>query len=136
VAIAKQNEAIRYYQPGEDITAYAGSGVTGKRCVNISANRQAGPALNTSTSGGNVTVAHASAGGVFFGVAAWDAATGELVDIRRGGVVPITADGAITAGTRVEVGTTGKVRTLASGIAIGVAVNGAADGADAEIALY
>jgi predicted RecA/RadA family phage recombinase len=136
VAIAKQNEAIRYYSPGQDITAYPTAAVTGKRCVTISATRQAGPALNTSTSGGNVSVAHASAAGAIFGVAAWDAGIGELVDIRRGGVVPITADGAITAGQRVEVGTTGKVRTLASGIAIGLAVADAADGADAQIALY
>ena len=136
MAIAKQNECIRYYSPGQDITGYVTSAVTGKRCVNVSGNRQAGPALNTSTSGGNISIAPASAAGVTIGVAAWDGAVGDLVDVRRGGVVPITADGAITAGTRVEVGTTGKVRTLASGIAIGVAVSGAADGDDAQIALY
>jgi hypothetical protein len=110
--------------------------VTGKRFVKVSANRQAGPALNTSTSGGNISIAPATAAGAVLGVAAWDGAVGELVDVRRGGVVPVTASGAITAGDRVEVATGGKAATLASGIAVGYAVSGAADGDDAQIALY
>jgi hypothetical protein len=137
VAIAKQNECIRYYSPGQDITAYVGAAVIGKRFVKVSANRQAGPALNTSTTGGNITIAPATAAGAVFGVAAWDGGTvGDLVDVRRGGVVPVTADGAIAAGARVEVGTAGKAATIASGIAVGYAVSGAADGDDAQIALY
>jgi Uncharacterized conserved protein (DUF2190) len=140
VAIAKQNECIRFYSPGQDISAYVGTAVTGKRFVKISANRQAGPALNTSTSGGNVTIAPATAAGAVFGVAAWDGGVGDIVDVRRGGVVPVTASGAITAGDRVEVAGTGanagKAATLASGIAVGYAISGAADGEDAQIALY
>lgn len=136
MAIAKQNECIRYYSPGQDISAYVGSAVTGKRFVKVSANRQAGPALNTSTSGSNITIAPATAAGAVFGVAAWDGAVADIVDVRRGGVVPVTASGAITAGDRVEVATGGKAATLASGIAVGYAVSGAADGEDAQIALY
>jgi hypothetical protein len=70
VAIAKANECIPYYTPGDTISAYVATAVTGKRFVKISANRQAGPALNTSTTGGNVTINHATAAGRVFGVAA------------------------------------------------------------------
>jgi hypothetical protein len=57
MAIAKANELTPYYDAGEDVTGYVTSAVTGKRFVKISGNRQAGPALNTSTSGGNVSIA-------------------------------------------------------------------------------
>jgi predicted RecA/RadA family phage recombinase len=62
-------------------------------------------------------------------------ASGEVVGILRGGVVPITAGGTIAAGARVEVGSTGKVVTLASGVAIGMCLTGATNNNDAMIAL-
>ena len=136
MAIAKQNECIRYYDEGTDITGYVGSAVTGKRFVRISANRQAGPALNTSTTGGNVTIAPATAAGRIFGVAGWDGAVGDLVDVRRKGVVPVTAEGAIAAFAEVEVGTTGKAITKTSGVAVGFVLSAAADGEDAQVVLY
>jgi hypothetical protein len=106
VAIAKANEAIPYYTPGDVITAYATAAVTGKRFVKISGNRQAGPALNTSTTGGNVSVNHATAAGRIFGVAAYDAAQDTLVPVHKtpGSIVPVTASGAIAAFEEVEVG--------------------------------
>src|SRR4051812_22592298 len=83
MAIAKANELTPYYDAGEDVTGYVTSAVTGKRFVRISGNRQAGPALNTSTSGGNVSIAPATAAQRVFGVAKWDGAVGDLVAVRR-----------------------------------------------------
>jgi len=138
VAIAKQNELTPFYDPGTDITAYVTADVIGKRCVMISANRQAGPALNTSVSGGNLSVAPATAAGRIFGVAKWDAVTGQLVGVKRGNgvIVPIKAAGTIAAFAEVEVGTAGQVVTKSAGVAIGYAVSGAASGDDAQISLY
>lgn len=122
------NEAIPFYEPGRRLTAQATANVTGKRFVNISANRQAD---------GSLSVAHATAAGSVFGVAAYDAASGSKVGVLRGSgfVVPVTASGTIAAGARVEVGSNGQAVTLASGIAVGIAVTGATNGNDAQIAL-
>ncbi len=120
------NECIPFYEPGQRITAQATAGVTGKRFVNVSANRQ---------TDGSISVAHATAAGAVFGVSTYDAATGEKLGVIRGGVVPVTAGGTIAAGARVEVGTNGQAVTLASGIAVGTCVNGATNGNDAQIAL-
>lgn len=138
MAIAKQNECIPYYTPGDVITGYAGAAITGKRFVRISASRQAGPALNTSTTGGNVTVAPATAAARVFGVAAHDAASGELVGVQKtpGSIVPVTAEGAIAFFAEVEVGTDGKAVTKTSGVAVGYAVTAATDATDAQICLY
>lgn len=138
MAIAKQNECIPYKSPGDDVSAYVGSAVIGKRFVRISANRQAGPALNTSTSGGNYTIAPATAAAKAFGVAGWDGGVGDIIDVRTGPgyIVPVTASGTIAAGAQVEVGTAGVAVTLASGVAVGMCLNGATDGNDAEIKLY
>lgn len=117
------------YDPGKDITAEATATVTARRFLAISGNR---------ASGGNLAVAPATAAARVCGVAGNDAATGGLVTVVRGNsrVVRVTADGAITAFAEVEVGTAGKAKAKASGIAVGYAVTGAADGADAEISLY
>jgi hypothetical protein len=134
----KAEQLIEFYKPGDDLTAYVSADVIGKRCVKISGNRQAGPLLNTSVSGGNVTVAPADAGGRIFGVAKWDAATGQLVGIARGSksVVPIKAAGTITAFAEVEVGSAGQVVAKSSGVAIGYAITAAASGDDTQISLY
>jgi len=138
MTIAPSNECTPFYQPGETITCYAGSAITGKRFVVISANRQAGPGLNTSTSGGNYTVAPAGAGVKTFGVAVQDAASGALVTViaSPGYIVPVTCSANITAGVEVEISSAGQVQTLASGKAVGMCVNGATSGGDAEIKLY
>jgi hypothetical protein len=117
----------RVYDPGNDITAEATGSITARRLVAPSGNR---------TSGGNIAVATATAAGAVLGVAVTDASTGQLVAVARGGVVKVAAGGAISAGAQVEVGSAGKVVALASGIAIGLAVTGASNNSDAEIALY
>lgn len=138
MAIAKQNECIPYYTPGDAISAYVTTAVTGKRFVKISGNRQAGPALNTSTSGGNVSINHATAAGRIFGVAKYDGAVGDVIPVEKtpGSIVPVTASGAIAAFEEVEVGTAGVAVAKASGVAVGYAVSAAADGTDAQICLY
>ncbi|SHP53821.1 capsid cement protein [Mycobacteroides abscessus] len=124
------NENVGVYEPGRDITGLASAAVTGKRFLKISGNR--------STATGNISVAPADAGGRVCGVAKYDAASGAIVGVARGNsrVTHVTADGVIAAFAEVEVGTAGKAKTKASGIAVGYALTAAADGADAEISLY
>lgn len=123
------NDLIGIYEPGQDITGRATANVTGKRFLKISGNRGAG---------GNISVAHADAAGKVCGVAKYDAPSGEIVGVARGNsrVVEVTAEGAIAAGADVEVGTAGRAKTIAAGKAVGYALTGAVDGADAEISLY
>ncbi len=120
--------SIDVYEPGRDLTGRTTAAVTGRRFLAISGNRV----------GGNIAVAPATAAGRVFGVAKYDAASGALVGIARGNsrVVTVAADGPIAAFAEVEVGSAGKAKTLASGVAVGYAVTGAADGANAEISLY
>lgn len=117
----------RTYAPGDVITAVATAGITARRFLRISGNR------NYS---GSLTAAHATAAGRVIGVASADASTGGVVAIVRDGVARVTADGPIAAFDEIEVGTDGKAKTKNTGVAVGVAVTGAASGTDAEIALY
>jgi hypothetical protein len=117
------------YDPGADITAQATTAVVAQRFVAISGSR---------TTGGNVAVGPAAAGGRAFGVAATDAAVGELVRVVRGAsrVVRVTASGAIGANTEVQVGGSGTAVALAAGRAVGYTITAAADGGEAQISLY
>jgi predicted RecA/RadA family phage recombinase len=126
--MALANECIPFYEPGQRITGRAKAAIVGKRLVDISGNRE----------DGLIGIAHATAAGKAFGVASHSAADGENVTvIGSGAVVPVTATAAaIDAGDEVEVGADGKVLALASGVAVGVCVNGALANADAEIKLY
>lgn len=127
------NEAISFYEPGQNLTAVTSAAVTGKRFLAITGNRSTASATK-----GNVTVAHATAAGRVCGVSQSDAANGALVGVLRGNsrVVPVTASGAITAFQEVEVATGGKATAKASGVAVGYAITAAADGDDAQISLY
>ncbi|WP_422748008.1 DUF2190 family protein [Mycobacterium sp. WMMD1722] len=117
------------YAPGADITAEATGAITARRFLAISGDR---------ASGGNISVAHATAAGRVCGVAATDAASGELVTVVRGNsrVVKVTAGGSIAAFAEVEVGTAGRAVTQSSGIAVGYALTAASNNTDAEISLY
>lgn len=145
-------ECIPYYEPGQQITFHAEAAVTGKRFVNISDPKQgpAGSGLSSTAEGQNIVCSHAAANGDAIGVAVHDVAIG-----KKGGalctpgfVVPVTADGAISAGDLIMVGATGKAKTYdppaLSGNAedlptapaiVGVALDDAADAADAMIKL-
>ena len=134
------NECIPYFDAGEDVSARAEAAVTGKRFVMISDPQDGSAAamgLDSAASGGLVVCSHATAATKPFGVASYDAAiNGRFYVIRGQKIVPVRAGANITAGQQVEVGTNGQAIPLASGIAVGVAVDSASSGADCPIALY
>lgn len=137
--MAPANECIPFYEPGARITVDASAAITGKRFVKISGDREAGPALNTNTTGGNLRAAPAGAGERIFGVASHDAAQEGKVTVLTGGIVPVTASGAIAAGAEVKVGAAGVAVTsgsTAGTVVVGMCVSAAADGEDAQILLY
>jgi len=122
------NEVAPLFRPGRDITGLATGAITGGRFIGVSATRDATTGL--------IKVAHATAATRALGVAAADIASGAIGAILRGGVVPVTAGGAITAGAQVEVGTDGKAVALASGIAVGIAVETGSNNNPVFVALH
>jgi predicted RecA/RadA family phage recombinase len=121
------NEAKPLFRPGQDVTALTTADVIGKRFVGVSATRDASTGL--------VKVAHATGAAKAFGVAGYDIASGKHGTIHRGGILFVTAGGAIAAGAQVEVGTDGKAVTLASGVAVGQALETGTNNNDVLIAL-
>lgn len=121
------NECTPLFRPGRDITGLTTGAVTGKTFVDVSATRAAD---------GMIKVATAAAGAKALGVAKYDAASGATVGIHRGGILPVAAGGTIAFGAEVEVGTAGKAITLASGKAVGKAVEAGTNGNDVLIAFY
>lgn len=121
------NEAKPLFRPGADVTALTTGAVTGKTFVGVSATRD--------TATGLIKVAPATAAAKAFGVAASDAASGATVAVLRGGIVHVACGGTITAGAQVEVGTGGKAVVLASGVAVGQALETGASGAEVLVAL-
>lgn len=104
-------------KPGADVPIATSAAVTGGQVVAIS---------------GNSTVAPAgAASAAWFGVAAFDAATGETVTVHRGGVHELTASGAIVAGANVITAAAGAVATAGAGTfdqVVGIAISAAAGG--------
>jgi hypothetical protein len=130
------NDAIPFKRPGEDITAQVTAAVVGKRFVAISGDRTSGPGLAATAEGSNYRVAHCGAALQAIGVSKYDQATvGGKVGVMRGGIVPVTAGSAITFGQAVESNASGQAVPFSAGIKLGIAMTGAAGGADAEIAL-
>lgn len=133
------NDCIPFYEPATAITAQVGATVTGKRFVKITADRQAGPALNTSSTGGNIVVGPCTAAAKAHGVAARDAATGDKVKVYvQNVVVPVTCGAvALAAGVEVESDASGQAVVLASGRPCGRTIAACATpGTDAQILLY
>ncbi len=124
------NECTPLFRPGADITCLTTAAVTGCTFVDISATRD--------TSTGLIKVAPATAAGLSFGVAAYDAASGSRVPVIRGkgSIVPVMFGGAVTAGAEVEIATGGKAVTLNGGVARGRAIETGADGVVSLIELY
>lgn len=113
------------YAPADEIAAEATTAVLSRHFVKISGTR---------TANGNLAVAPATAGSMALGVAAWDAAIGQLVRVARGGVVKVVAGAAISAGAAVQSDPNGAAVTATSGIVLGYAVSDAANAGVAEIA--
>lgn len=130
------NECIPYKESGSAITFKATAAVTGKRFVAPSGNRTGGPGLSTDLA--NVyQCAHAGAGAHAIGVSKYDVANGALggAHASAGMIVPVTAGAALAAGQAVQSDANGQAIPLAAGVKLGVCMNGAAGGADAEIRL-
>ena len=108
------NECKPLFRPGDQITVLATGAVTGSTFVDVSATRD--------TASGLVKVNTASAAAKAFGVATSDIASGATGSVIREGLVFVTAGGSISAGAEVEVGSNGKAVTLASGRAVGKAL--------------
>lgn len=124
------NECIPLFRPGGDITCLTTGAVTGCTFVDISATRDA--------TSGLIKVATAAAAAKGFGVASKDAASGDRVVVINGPgqIVPVFARGTVAFGAEVEVGGTGGVVTLASGKAVGKAVEAGTNGNLIFIELY
>lgn len=106
------------FVPGQDFTLQASATITGGQLLAIS---------------GSETVAPTGSGtAIGLGVAARDAASGDKVLVRCGGVQRIVASGAVTAGDLLIPAAAGKVSTQAPGTAsnyvVGRALNTVADG--------
>lgn len=121
------NETKPLFRPGKDVTVLTTGAVTGKTFVSVSAARD--------TATGLIKVATATAALKPFGLATADAASGAVLGVHRGGIIPATAGGAIAAGALVEIGTGGKVVTLASGVPVGQALEAGTTNNDVLIAL-
>lgn len=105
-----------YFSPGEHLTMTAAEAIVGGNVVKLTANR-------TVSKG---TAAAAAA----IGVALYDAGTGDLVTVAVGGVWPLKASGAISAGDLLTPAAAGAV-SAASGAnpVIAMALEAIADGA-------
>lgn len=108
------NECKPLFRPGQEVTALTTADVVGSTFVGVSATRDA--------SSGLVKVATCTSAAKAFGVATYDAKSGTTLPVQRGGLLFVTAGGAITAGAQVEVGSNGKAVALASGVAVGQAL--------------
>ena len=121
------NQMRDIFNPGTDITVVATTTVVGKTFAAISGPR----------SQNMLSVTTATAGAPTIGVFKYDADADNMVGIARGSsrIVTVTADGPITAGSPVEVGTGGKVKAADAGTVVGYAVDTAENGGDALISL-
>lgn len=133
------NECIPFYEDGDELTVQADAALTGKRFVEISANKDpASFALAADAVGGNFHVNYPSAGGLVFGVTMRDVASGAKVGVWRGKgmIIPVTAGASVARGDELQVDTTGRVITATTGVKVGRALTAATVGNDAMVTLY
>lgn len=158
----KQNICTPFYEPGGRLTGKAeGAAVIGKRFLVPAADRTSGPEIpagaqigaSDPTEGGVYQIKHAVAGGPSCGVSSYDVAEDGLVPIIGvpGAIVPIEAGADIDAAELVMVGAGGVAMPYDAGefaangnaqqidlstpVIVGLCMNGAANGDDAEIKL-
>jgi Uncharacterized conserved protein (DUF2190) len=123
----KANQAFEYFSSSDAITCEAAAPIVGKTFVKLApGGRDQRPKVVT-----------AGAGERPYGVAAWDAATGEALTIIRVGVISVTAGAALTAGAAIAVGAGGKavVAGAAPAVAYGDVHGDAPINSDAAVAL-
>ncbi|MCW2685515.1 MAG: hypothetical protein JWR37_405 [Mycobacterium sp.] len=122
------NLDVHAYAPGRNITGEAFAPVVAKTFLGIAGDR---------TMAGSISVATATAGGRVFGVAAFDAAAGQLVGVARNGVVRVICGAAaLAAGVDVQSDAAGKAVAVSSGKPAGYTIAAAAVGAEALVALF
>jgi hypothetical protein len=109
------------FRPADTVTFDVTAAVTGGHPVEVGATDR--------------SVAPAAAGSnKYVGVAGHDAAIGDKVTVEVGKPIhQLVALGAIARGAKVETAGAGKVRTLAGGTNIGLALTAAADGAAVQV---
>lgn len=142
------NPISALFDPGDKITAATAAAVGAGRFVKINAGFQGGPALDLSsptsplTKGNVAQVAVCGAGQRAFGVTRWDtAAADDIVGLYCGSqVVPMVADGAVTAGDIIMSGAAGGAKTWVTAASdanheLGVAMSTAADTATVYVKL-
>jgi hypothetical protein len=107
------NEAVAYFDPGDDLNGQATATITGRRFIMVSGAKQIGSqALANDTLGGSIPVAPCTAGKRAIGVAPYDCAIGYKVGIVRGKkVFPVETGAAMTAGDQVMSDGTGRAIT-------------------------
>lgn len=113
-------EAVAYSDPGNDLTCYAFSAITGRRFVEVAGVKDVGSqALATTGVGGNIPVKLATGAALKkpLGVSAYDQATtgptGKVPVLRGKKVVPVEAGAAMTANDQVMSDGTGRAITYA-----------------------
>lgn len=109
------------YRPADTLTFDVTAPVIGGQAVEVGAT--------------NRSVAPAAAGTrKYVGVAGHDAAIGDKVTVEVGKVVhELTAAGAVALGAELESAGGNRVRTLTTGVRIGLALTAAADGAAVQV---
>jgi hypothetical protein len=119
--MAGSGSYLPLFRPGDTVTFAVTAAVTGGTPVeqSLTADRAVGPA-----SAGSARVV---------GVAGHSAAPGDKLTVEIGKPIhSLTASGAVTRGQRLEAAGGGRVRTLAAGSAVYLALTSAADGASVE----
>jgi hypothetical protein len=109
------------FRPGQTVTFDVTAAVTGGQPVEVgAADRSVAPAAAGTTK--------------YVGIAGHDAAIGDKVIVEVGKTIHLlTASGAVARGAKLEAAGSGKVRTLTTGTAIGLALSAAADGAPVQV---
>lgn len=116
---------VPYLFEGDAINLTAGAAITGGQVVSVTGNMTVAP-----TTGPDTKV---------IGIAAFDAAVGDLVTVYRGVVFWVTATGAIAAGDKVTSAVNGTVSTIGAGAfatSFGVALEAIAGGAVGRVASH
>jgi hypothetical protein len=124
------NDAIPFFEDGDEITCTATVAVLGKHFVKISGNRQADGTYSIAPAGDNDRA---------LGVAMWDCAVNKRVTVKTiesGNIMPVVAAGVLAANALVASDGTGQARVaVATEHSLGMVMDGAAAAADAQILL-
>lgn len=123
---------IPYFDDGDNVTGYCTANVVGKTFLAISGNLYTDNTFSVATCPANAKP---------FGVAEYDASTGQWIGIVRKGIVPVTcgAAGSLTAGQEVMSDASGNAiawDTTVGHRPAGMVCTAATPGQDAMIALY